>query len=395
MGGHRVSAGGACARTRGGCRIEQWLLLAVRTLIVVLVVLAVAEPFLEQAGLNFVPGQRTLKVLVIDGSYSMALQADRQEPASSGPSSWPTQIVEESTQGDGFTLMLMAAPPAVIVGTPAFEPRDFLEEIDNLKLPHGGGDLPATLVEVEEVLPVGRARRADAQGSLFSHRPGPQQLGAANCETPRPRPNIASVWPAGQEAALVVRRPGPSGGRESGHHQSGRRRAVYHRRPRGHARRPGAQFRQLSARITTWSSSMSTATASRKPMSTRRRRASAVSFSLSLRSARRPRASSSAWRPICWTSTTIAGCRCRSRTICACCASTASRPAAAVGATDYLALALEPRRGQCRAAAALVKPEVVPESCAARARSGAVTTACFSATSANSPPAKPACSRRI
>ena len=44
----------------------------------------------------------------------------------------------------------MAAPPSVIVGTPAFEPRDFLEEIENLKLPHGGADLPATLVEVEE-----------------------------------------------------------------------------------------------------------------------------------------------------------------------------------------------------------------------------------------------------
>ena len=35
----------------------------------------------------------------------------------------------------------MASPPSVIVGIPALEPRDFLEEIDNLKLPHGGGDL--------------------------------------------------------------------------------------------------------------------------------------------------------------------------------------------------------------------------------------------------------------
>src|SRR5437016_10110077 len=53
-------------------RLEQWLLLAVRTLLIVLIVLAVAQPFLEQVGLRFVAGQRTLKVLVIDGSYSMA-----------------------------------------------------------------------------------------------------------------------------------------------------------------------------------------------------------------------------------------------------------------------------------------------------------------------------------
>lgn len=132
-------------------RLEQWLLLLVRTLIVALLVLAVAQPFLEQLGLNFVPGERTLKVLVIDGSYSMGYKPtdkSRFERAKQ----LAAQIVEESSQGDAFTLLLMASPPSVIVGSPAVEPRDFLEEIENLKLPHGGGDLPATLVLVEQVL---------------------------------------------------------------------------------------------------------------------------------------------------------------------------------------------------------------------------------------------------
>jgi hypothetical protein len=131
-------------------RIEQLLLLAVRTLIIVLLVLAVAQPFLEQTGLPFAPGQRTLKVLVIDGSYSMGYMPtdkSRFERAKQ----LATQIVEESSQGDAFTLVLMASPPAVIVGTPAVEPGDFLEEIENLKLPHGGADLPATLVHVERI----------------------------------------------------------------------------------------------------------------------------------------------------------------------------------------------------------------------------------------------------
>ena len=35
-------------------RLEQWLLLAVRTLIIVCAVLAMAEPYLERAGLPFV-----------------------------------------------------------------------------------------------------------------------------------------------------------------------------------------------------------------------------------------------------------------------------------------------------------------------------------------------------
>ncbi len=132
-------------------QLEQWLLLAIRTLIIALVILAMAEPFLESAGLSFSAGQRTHKLLVIDGSYSMAYKPTdktRFERAKQ----LAAQIVEESPQGDGFTLVLMANPPSVIVGSPAIEPRDFLEEIDNLKLTHGGADLPATLAKVEDVL---------------------------------------------------------------------------------------------------------------------------------------------------------------------------------------------------------------------------------------------------
>src|SRR5262249_33331236 len=138
--------------------LEEWGRLAVRTASVVLVVMAVAPPFLEQAGLGFVAGERTLKVLVVDGSYSMGYKPtdkSRFERAKQ----LATQIVEESAQGDGFTLILMADPPSVIVGSPAVEPRDFLEEIDNLKMPHGGADLPATLAQVEKVL-----KAADGSG---------------------------------------------------------------------------------------------------------------------------------------------------------------------------------------------------------------------------------------
>ncbi len=132
-------------------QLEEWLLLAVRTLIVLLAVFAVAEPFLERLGLNLVTGQRTLKMLVLDGSYSMGYKPtdkslfDRSKQLAE-------QIVEESSQGDGFTLVLMGSPPSVIFGTPAMEQHDFIEEIKNLKLPHGGGDLPATLTKVEELV---------------------------------------------------------------------------------------------------------------------------------------------------------------------------------------------------------------------------------------------------
>jgi len=139
-------------------RIEQILLLIVRTLLIVLLVLAVAQPYLEQLGLPFVPGQRTLKVLVVDGSFSMDYKPtdkSRFERAKQ----YAAQIVDESAQGDAFTLVLMSDPPSVVVGTPAVDPSDFLVEIENLRLPHGGADLAATLTQVEQI-----CQSADSHG---------------------------------------------------------------------------------------------------------------------------------------------------------------------------------------------------------------------------------------
>ncbi|HWC91107.1 MAG TPA: BatA domain-containing protein, partial [Pirellulales bacterium] len=131
--------------------IEQWLLLAMRTLLIVLLVMAMAEPVVEHAGLQLGSTHRTHKVLVIDGSYSMAYKPSDKSRFDRAKE-LADHIVDESSQGDGFTLVLMSAPPRVVVGTPAFEPREFRQEIDNLRLPHGGGDLAATLVKVEELL---------------------------------------------------------------------------------------------------------------------------------------------------------------------------------------------------------------------------------------------------
>jgi len=136
-------------------RIEQWILLAVRTSLIVCLVLAVAEPYLERAGLTAASGARTHKLLVIDGSFSMGYKPtdktrfDRAKELAS-------QIVDESSEGDGFTLVLMSDPPRTIVGTPAFEAGRFVEEVERLELPHGGGNLPATLEEVERILNAAR-----------------------------------------------------------------------------------------------------------------------------------------------------------------------------------------------------------------------------------------------
>src|SRR5262245_38518952 len=54
-------------------RIEQWLLLAIRTAIIICAALAMAKPVLESLGaMALLPGQRTHWVLALDGSMSMS-----------------------------------------------------------------------------------------------------------------------------------------------------------------------------------------------------------------------------------------------------------------------------------------------------------------------------------
>ncbi len=146
----------AVRRNRRRLRFEHWLLLLIRTLVVVLIVLAVAEPYTATSGFSFAPGgDRTHRVLVIDGSFSMAYtptdrsRFDRAKELAG-------RIVEESPQGDGFSLVLMSAPPVIVVSQPALEPGEFLQEIHNLTLAHATADLPATLAKVEEILVAAR-----------------------------------------------------------------------------------------------------------------------------------------------------------------------------------------------------------------------------------------------
>ncbi len=88
----------AAKRRTRRLQIEQWLLLMIRTLVIVTLVTAVAEPFLEHALPIFSRNGSTHRVLVIDSSYSMAYQATdrtRFEQAKQ----WAARIVEQSSPG--------------------------------------------------------------------------------------------------------------------------------------------------------------------------------------------------------------------------------------------------------------------------------------------------------
>jgi hypothetical protein len=133
-------------------RLEQWLLLALRTLLVILVVMAMARPFLESLGaVPLLQGGRTHWLVVLDGSMSMAA-ATGETTRFDQAKSLADGLVKSARQGDAFSVVVMGDPPRVVIGSPAFNNDAVRKEIDEIPLPHGGTNLRATFDKVNEVL---------------------------------------------------------------------------------------------------------------------------------------------------------------------------------------------------------------------------------------------------
>ncbi|MBL8798077.1 MAG: VWA domain-containing protein [Planctomycetia bacterium] len=142
-------------------RLEQYLLLATRTLILLLLVLAMASvaPWAEALWAKLFPDsavlavmhRRTHKVVVLDGSFSMGLK-EGDRTCFDLARAQALQLIETAPGGDGFSVLLLAAPPQRIVPEPSDDPQKVADEVRKLRLPHGNGDLAGALHAVEDML---------------------------------------------------------------------------------------------------------------------------------------------------------------------------------------------------------------------------------------------------
>jgi hypothetical protein len=148
-------------------RLEQILLLAVRTALLLFIVLAMASvmPWAENIWEYFWPdgGARTTvrsgrshKILVVDGSLSMALKKPGEEQtAFERARARAIEIIRGSPSGDGFSVVLMSGTSPRRLGTRPSQHKDNLTREIEEKLkthPHGNADLPATLGLVTRIL---------------------------------------------------------------------------------------------------------------------------------------------------------------------------------------------------------------------------------------------------
>ena len=146
-------------------QFQQWLLLAVRTLIILLVVLAVAEPYGERllAGDNAAPVHR---VLVIDASYSMAYRPNGNTNFAQAKR-MAADMVRSSHPGDVFTVILMSSAPKLAIDAEVFDHAAAARQIESLAQTHAGADLVGTMILVQEALAKKDGRRVPARKEVY------------------------------------------------------------------------------------------------------------------------------------------------------------------------------------------------------------------------------------
>jgi Aerotolerance regulator N-terminal/von Willebrand factor type A domain len=132
-------------------KLEQWLLLAIRTLLVLLVALAMAAvmPWFEPVWQRLFPGDalavttlgRTHQIILVDASFTMSARRPDDLTRFDAAKAQAKAILEKSNPGDGYSLILVGSPAQVIVPGPADDRDKVAREIDELKLPHASADL--------------------------------------------------------------------------------------------------------------------------------------------------------------------------------------------------------------------------------------------------------------
>ena len=151
------------AERRHRRRIDQWLLLTLRALALLLPLFAMiaATKWAEELWQSIRPGQmetvnttpRTHHVLVVDGSLSMTARAGEKPTRFEHALTLAESLVRGGNPGDGFTVLFLAGgqPQAVIPG-PANDPEKVAAELRKLKPTHAAADTAPALAMVADVL---------------------------------------------------------------------------------------------------------------------------------------------------------------------------------------------------------------------------------------------------
>ena len=140
----------AMRKNRRRLKFEQWMLLAVRCLVLLLVATALARPLgCSDNTLARFAGQRAgLHVIVIDNSYSMAYEADRPSaPTHLDQAKILARQLIDSLQSGSESVAIVTAsrPAAALLSPPTYDLQAARNAVDRVEQSFGGTDLLGAL----------------------------------------------------------------------------------------------------------------------------------------------------------------------------------------------------------------------------------------------------------
>ena len=132
-------------------KLEQLLLLAIRTICVLLIALALSRPTAETLGEYFQSEGPMHRIIVIDATYSMGY-APSGRTRFDRAKDLARQIIGASKQGDALNLVRISdSSPRIVVRRPAYQSAAVMEEVDQLTLNDERVAASVSLKEIQEL----------------------------------------------------------------------------------------------------------------------------------------------------------------------------------------------------------------------------------------------------
>src|SRR5688500_12415065 len=133
----------AMRKNRRRLRFEQWVLLATRCALVLLLGMALARPLgCENPATALVGGRSGVSVFVIDNSYSMAYEVNRPGGKThlEGAKRIAKELVDRAARDGGVALIVASSPARAVIAQPSYNPQQVKDAIDRIEQSYAGTD---------------------------------------------------------------------------------------------------------------------------------------------------------------------------------------------------------------------------------------------------------------
>ncbi len=132
-------------------KLQQWLLLACRTILIVLIGLAIARPYIPSSGGSIFSASPSHRIIIIDDSLSMRASVDGQTRFSKAFRA-VEELVDSFPVGDGVSVITVAAPARAVIRQASYDRRAVREALAAVAPSFRSVDIPGAVELATNVL---------------------------------------------------------------------------------------------------------------------------------------------------------------------------------------------------------------------------------------------------